>query len=60
MALTIVDYLRILPINKSWLLHYRYKDSPNAKVVEFYSDRIFTECAIKRHSKEKRDDCCYF
>lgn len=36
MALEIVVYLMALPIEKGWLTTYRYKSSPNAKVVEFY------------------------
>ncbi|UNM96934.1 hypothetical protein MMG00_03520 [Ignatzschineria rhizosphaerae] len=36
-AITIVEYLRALPIEKCWLLKSRYKTSPNAQVLEFYS-----------------------
>lgn len=36
-TITIVEYLRALPIEKCWLLKSRYKTSPNAQVLEFYS-----------------------
>lgn len=38
MALTIVDYLRSLPIKNNGLMHYRDKKTVNATVVEFYRE----------------------